>query len=47
MGGVYCEDVDIAVPVDAEATTLTGVRPWAIDPAEEGRRHAKQIGEAP
>jgi hypothetical protein len=32
MGGVYCEDVDIAVPVDAEATQLWGVRPWAIDP---------------
>jgi hypothetical protein len=33
MGGVYCEDVDIAVPVDAEATQLWGVRPWAIDPS--------------
>jgi NAD(P)-dependent dehydrogenase (short-subunit alcohol dehydrogenase family) len=32
MGGVYCEDVDIAVPVAAEATQLWGVRPWAIDP---------------
>ncbi len=31
MGGVYCEDVDIALPVAAEATTLWGVRPWAID----------------
>jgi len=37
MGGVYCEDVDIAVPVDAESTTLTGVRPWAIDPAAAER----------
>jgi len=37
MGGVYCEDVDIAVPVGAEATTLTGVRPWAIDPAAAER----------
>lgn len=33
MGGVYCEDVDIAVPVDADATHLWGVRPWAIDPS--------------
>jgi NAD(P)-dependent dehydrogenase (short-subunit alcohol dehydrogenase family) len=32
MGGVYCEDVDLAVPVGAEATQLWGVRPWAIDP---------------
>jgi NAD(P)-dependent dehydrogenase (short-subunit alcohol dehydrogenase family) len=37
MGGVYCEDVDIAVPVGAEATTLTGVRPWAVDPAAAER----------
>jgi NAD(P)-dependent dehydrogenase (short-subunit alcohol dehydrogenase family) len=37
MGGVYCEDVDIAVPVDAEATTLWGVRPWAIDPSAAER----------
>ncbi|HEX4422352.1 MAG TPA: oxidoreductase [Kofleriaceae bacterium] len=33
MGGVYCEDVDIAATVGAEATSLWGVRPWAIDPA--------------
>ena len=33
MGGVYCEDVDIAVPVDAESKQLGGVRPWAIDPS--------------
>jgi NAD(P)-dependent dehydrogenase (short-subunit alcohol dehydrogenase family) len=32
MGGVYCEDVDIALPVSAEATQPGGVRPWAIDP---------------
>src|SRR6267143_1162096 len=41
MGGVYCEDVDIAVPVDAEATTLWGVRPWAIDPSAAERLDAR------
>lgn len=33
MGGVYCEDVDIAVPVSADAQTSSGLRPWAADPA--------------
>jgi len=37
MGGVYCEDVDLAVPVGADATTLWGVRPWAIDPSSAER----------
>jgi NAD(P)-dependent dehydrogenase (short-subunit alcohol dehydrogenase family) len=32
MGGVYCENCDIAVAVAADAKTLLGVRPWAIDP---------------
>ena len=32
MGGVYCEDVDIAVPVAADDTGNTGLRPWAADP---------------
>jgi NAD(P)-dependent dehydrogenase (short-subunit alcohol dehydrogenase family) len=33
LGGVYCEDVDIARPVPADdATGPTGVRPWACDP---------------
>jgi NAD(P)-dependent dehydrogenase (short-subunit alcohol dehydrogenase family) len=32
MGGVYCEDVDIASPVAADSTEEAGVRPWAIDP---------------
>jgi NAD(P)-dependent dehydrogenase (short-subunit alcohol dehydrogenase family) len=31
-GGVYCEDVDIALPVSADSQDLWGVRPWAIDP---------------
>ncbi|MDB5528912.1 MAG: short-chain dehydrogenase/reductase [Devosia sp.] len=33
MGGVYCEDCDLAVATAADSTTLLGVRPWAIDPA--------------
>lgn len=37
MGGVYCEDVDIATPVDVDATSLWGVRPWAIDPSSAER----------
>ena len=31
-GGVYCEDVDIALPAPADTKGLTGVLPWAIDP---------------
>jgi NAD(P)-dependent dehydrogenase (short-subunit alcohol dehydrogenase family) len=31
MGGVYCEDVDIAEAVPADATTLYGARPWILD----------------
>jgi NAD(P)-dependent dehydrogenase (short-subunit alcohol dehydrogenase family) len=33
MGGVYCEDVDVAEAVSADFVGATGVRPWAIDPA--------------
>ncbi len=32
MGGVYCEDVDIAEAVSADAQGNSGVRPWATDP---------------
>ncbi len=32
LGGVYCENCDIAVAVPADSTTLLGVRPWAVDP---------------
>lgn len=32
LGGVYCEDCDIATPVAAESKDFSGVRPWAIDP---------------
>jgi NAD(P)-dependent dehydrogenase (short-subunit alcohol dehydrogenase family) len=31
MGGVYCEDVDIAEPVPADSKEARGVRPWAMD----------------
>lgn len=33
MGGVYCEDVDIAEAVPADFPAPRGVRPWAMDPA--------------
>lgn len=32
MGGVYCEDVDIAKAVPPDHKELNGVLPWAIDP---------------
>ncbi|PTL78842.1 oxidoreductase [Vitiosangium sp. GDMCC 1.1324] len=32
MGGVYCEDVDIAEAVPADFPEPRGVRPWARDP---------------
>lgn len=31
LGGVYCEDCDIAVPVPGDSEELHGVRPWAIN----------------
>ncbi|WP_436663885.1 hypothetical protein ACOALA_18540 [Alicyclobacillus acidoterrestris] len=31
MGGVYCEDVDIAEAVPADSLKGSGVRPWAIN----------------
>ncbi|RED59280.1 oxidoreductase [Cohnella lupini] len=32
LGGVYCEDTDIAEAVPADSLKESGVRPWAIDP---------------
>lgn len=32
MGGVYCENCDIAGTAPAESTDLLGVRPWATSP---------------
>jgi NAD(P)-dependent dehydrogenase (short-subunit alcohol dehydrogenase family) len=37
LGGVYCEDVDVATPVPADSEETTGVRPWAIDPEAADR----------
>lgn len=37
MGGVYCEDVDIAPAVPEDHPVAIGVRPWAIDPAAAER----------
>jgi NAD(P)-dependent dehydrogenase (short-subunit alcohol dehydrogenase family) len=31
LGGVYCENCDIAVPVPGDSTELHGVRPWAMN----------------
>lgn len=36
MGGLYCEDCDIAEPAPADGTR-TGVRDYAIDPAQAAR----------
>ena len=32
LGGLYCEDVDVAETVPADSLKKTGARPWAIDP---------------
>ncbi|PHP85800.1 oxidoreductase [Burkholderia sp. AU18528] len=37
MGGVYCEDADIAAAVPVTHEPLDGVLPWAIDPAAAER----------
>jgi NAD(P)-dependent dehydrogenase (short-subunit alcohol dehydrogenase family) len=37
MGGLYCEDCDVAELVPADATDMGGVRPYAIDPDESAR----------
>lgn len=41
MGGVYCEDVDIAEAVPADSPEPHGVRPWARDPDLAERLWAK------
>jgi NAD(P)-dependent dehydrogenase (short-subunit alcohol dehydrogenase family) len=33
LGGVYCEDCNVAEPVPAESQETRGVRPWAMNPA--------------
>ncbi|WNI19032.1 SDR family NAD(P)-dependent oxidoreductase [Actinacidiphila sp. ITFR-21] len=38
LGGVYCEDCDIAEPIaDSDTTTMSGVRSWATDPEQAAR----------
>jgi NAD(P)-dependent dehydrogenase (short-subunit alcohol dehydrogenase family) len=37
LGGVYCEDCDIAEPTAAEDPGMTGVRPYAFDPEQAAR----------
>jgi len=32
LGGVYCEDCNIAEAVAADSPNFDGVRPWAVDP---------------
>ncbi|MDB5561158.1 MAG: short-chain dehydrogenase/reductase [Hyphomicrobiales bacterium] len=32
LGGVYCENCDIAAAFPADSTEMLGVRPWAMDP---------------
>jgi hypothetical protein len=36
MGGVYCEDCDVA-EVAPESGERVGVKPWAIDPEQAAR----------
>ncbi len=37
MGGVYCEDCDVAEPVPADSASMRGVRTYAVDPAQAER----------
>ena len=37
LGGVYCEDCDVAELVPADADRMGGVRPYAADPDEAAR----------
>lgn len=37
MGGVYCEDCDIAQAVAADSESHFGVWPWAVDPEQAER----------
>ena len=41
VGGVYCEDVDVARVVSPDECSALGVRPWAIDPALADRLWAQ------
>ena len=37
MGGVYCEDCDVAETVPADSARMRGVRTYAVDPAQAER----------
>jgi hypothetical protein len=37
MGGVYCQDVDVAPILPAETPGNVGVRPYAIEPKDAAR----------
>jgi hypothetical protein len=37
MGGVYCQDVDVAPILQDNSASNTGVCPYAIDPAAAKR----------
>jgi NAD(P)-dependent dehydrogenase (short-subunit alcohol dehydrogenase family) len=37
LGGVYCENCDVAMEAPADSRQLLGVRPWAIDPERAQR----------
>ncbi len=44
LGGVYCEDVDIAEAVPADFAGQRGVRPWAMNPSFAERLWTKSEG---
>ncbi|NUW43436.1 oxidoreductase [Nonomuraea rhodomycinica] len=37
LGGVYCQDCDVAEPATTDDMLVGGVKPWAVDPAEAAR----------
>ncbi len=41
IGGVYCENADIATQVDADSKEPAGVRPWAVDQGDAERLWAE------
>lgn len=45
LGGVYCEDCDVAVRAEATDVPFIGVRSYATDPEEAGRlwRHSAEL----
>ncbi|MEU8774131.1 SDR family NAD(P)-dependent oxidoreductase [Streptomyces sp. NPDC048606] len=37
LGGVYCQDGDVAEPAAGDDMLIGGVKPWAVDPASASR----------